>query len=67
MRLRIWSPQTRSVFGSASTLEVARSKQVGVKQRLRYFVPAGEGGRYYVQVAMSRPDAGAYTLNWVKR
>ena len=67
VRLRLWSPQTRSVFGSASTLEVARSKQVGVKQRLRYFVPAGEGGRYYVQVAMSRPDAGAYTLNWVKR
>jgi hypothetical protein len=67
VRLRLWSPQTRSVFSAASKLEVARSKQVGVKQRLRYFVPAGESGRYYLQITMSRPDAGAYVLNWAKR
>ena len=66
-RLRLWSPQTRSVFGAASKLEVARSKQVGEKQRLWYLVPAGESGRYYLQVTMTRPGAGAYILNWAKR
>jgi len=67
VRLRLWSPQTRSVFGAASKLEVARSKQVGAKQRLRYSAPAGESGRYYLQVTMTRPGAGAYILNWAKR
>ena len=66
-QLRLWSPQTRSVFGVVSKLGVARSKQVGEKQRLRYLVPAGESGRYYLQVTMTRPGAGAYILNWAKR
>ena len=38
-QLRLWSPQTRSVWRRASKLEVARSKQAGEKQRLRYRVP----------------------------
>jgi hypothetical protein len=67
VRLRLWSPQTRSVFGAASKLEVARSTQTGAKQRLRYLVPAGASGRYYLQVTMSRPGAEAYTLRWTKR
>jgi subtilisin family serine protease len=67
VRLRLWSPQTRSVFGAASKLEVARSKQVGDKQRLTYVVPSGGKGRYYLQVTMSRPGAEAYTLRWSKR
>jgi len=66
-RLRLWSPQTRSVSGGSSRLEVARSKRVGAKQRLTYLAPAGEGGRYYVQVTMSRPGSGAYALSWTKR
>jgi subtilisin family serine protease len=66
--VRLWSPQTRSVFGvSVKRLEVASSRQVGTRQGLGYAVPAGKGGRYYVQVRMQRPGAGAYTLRWAKR
>jgi hypothetical protein len=67
VRLRLWSPQTRSVFGAASKLEVARSKGVGAKQSLSYLVPPGGSGRYYVQLSMVRAGAGPYTLRWTKR
>ena len=66
-RLRLWGPQTRSVFGAASKLEVARSKRVGAKQQLSYLVPPGGSGRYYLQLAMVRAGAGPYTLRWAKR
>jgi subtilisin family serine protease len=66
VNLRLWSPQTRSVFGAANKLEVARSTRVGATQRLSYLVPAGESGRYYLQVTVTRPGAGAYTLSWKK-
>ena len=66
-RLRLWSPQTRSVFGAASKLEVARSTTVGAKQRLSYLVPPGGSGRYYVQLSMTRAGSGTYTLRWAKR
>jgi subtilisin family serine protease len=64
VRLRLWSPQTRSVFGAAGKLVVARSTGAGAKQRLSYAVPAGKGGRYYLQVAAAGPGATAYTLSW---
>jgi hypothetical protein len=67
MRLRLWSPQTRSVFGAAKKLEVARSNGIGAKQSLSYLVPLGASGRYYVQLSMVRAGAGAYTLRWTKR
>jgi subtilisin family serine protease len=67
VNLHLWSPQTRSVFGAANKLEVAHSARVGAKQRLSYLVPADERGRYYLQVTMTRPGAGAYTLSWTKR
>jgi subtilisin family serine protease len=68
VRLHLWSPQTRSVSGAPSRkLEVATSRRVAAKQRLSYLAPVGKSGRYYLQVAMERPGAGAYTLRWAKR
>lgn len=66
-QLRLWSPQTRTIFGvSSKKLSVASSTRAGAKQRLSYVVPAGKGGRYYLQVKIARPGAGAYTLSWTK-
>ena len=66
--VRLWSPQTRTVFGAAvRKLQVASSRLVGANQGLGYVVPAAKGGRYYVQVTLQRPGAGAYTLRWAKR
>ena len=39
----------------------ARSSASGISCR------AGASGRYYLQVTMTRPGAGAYILNWAKR
>src|SRR5262249_40895161 len=42
--MRLWSPQTRTVYGaSAQKLALASSRQVGGAQRLGYAVPAGKG------------------------
>jgi hypothetical protein len=66
-QLRLWSPQTRTIFGvSSRKLSVASSTRAGSRQRLAYVVPPGKGGRYYVQVKIARPGAGAYTLGWTK-
>jgi subtilisin family serine protease len=66
--VRLWSPQTHTVYGaSVRKLEVASSKPIGAAQRLGYAVPAGKGGRYYVQVKLQRPGGGAYTLRWARR
>jgi len=67
VQLRLWSPQTRSIFGAANKLEVAHSTRVGATQRLSYLVPARENGRYYLQITMTRPGSGAYALSWTKR
>jgi subtilisin family serine protease len=65
--LRLWSPQTRSIFSASSKrLSVARSSRVGATQRLSYVVPAAKGGRYYLQVRIAQPGAGAYTFAWAK-
>ena len=64
LRLKLWSPQTQSVFGASRTLQVARSTVTGARQRLSYAVPAGKGGRYYLQVRIVRPGATGYTLSW---
>jgi subtilisin family serine protease len=63
--LRLWSPDTRSVFATASKkLQVARSRHTPAGWRLSYVAPAGEGGRYYLQVTTKLPGSGAYSLNW---
>ena len=67
LSLHLWSPRTRSIFGASSRLEVAKTGAVGAKARLAYLVPAAKGGRYYLQVAIEKPGAGAYTLTWARR
>ncbi len=64
--LRLWSPQTRSVFGASNKLSVARSTRVGAAQRLSYVVPVAKSGRYHLQVKIARPGTGLYTLSWKK-
>jgi subtilisin family serine protease len=66
-QLRLWSPQTRTIFGvSSGKLSVAHSTGAGARQRLSYLVRAAKGGRYYLQVRIARPGSGAYTLSWTK-
>ena len=67
VRLRLWSPQTRTIASAATRLTVAKTTAAGSRQKLAYLVPAGKGGRYYLQVAISRPGSGQYTLRWTRR
>jgi hypothetical protein len=68
LALRLWNPQTHSISVAPSRkLTVAKTRGAGVKQRLVYVVPAGKGGRYYLQVTISKPGAGAYILRWARR
>ena len=53
--------------GAATKLTVAKTTAAGARQNLAYLVPVGKGGRYYVQVAISKPGAGQYTLRWTRR
>jgi hypothetical protein len=66
LSLHLWSPQTRSIFGASSKFDVARAA-ASAKPRLAYVVPAGKGGRYYLQLSIAKPGAGAYTLSWARR
>jgi subtilisin family serine protease len=67
LELRLWSPQTRTVFGSVSRkLSIARSTQPGPRQRVGFTTPAGKGGRYFVEVRIVGPGSGPYTLTWAR-
>ena len=68
-RIYLWRPGTRtlnSLTALAGNLRVARSRQVGVSQRLGFQVPAGRGGFYYLQVKLEAEGAGPYTLSYAK-
>jgi subtilisin family serine protease len=65
-QIDLWGPRTRTVSGVSATRALARSTRVGATQRLSYVAPTQNGGRYYVQVSVSRPAAGAYALSWAK-
>ena len=65
LQLVLWSPQTRTVFSTASrSLAVARSARQGASQRVSYAVPRGKGGRYFVEVKIVAPGSGRYSLSW---
>jgi hypothetical protein len=67
LQLRLWSPQTRTVYGSASRkLSVARSTLPGARQRVSFTTPLGKGGRYFVEVRIVGPGSGPYTLTWAR-
>jgi subtilisin family serine protease len=64
-QLVLWSPQTRTIFGTASrNLALARSVRQGPNQRVVYTVPRGKGGRYYLEVKLAAPGSGRYALSW---
>jgi subtilisin family serine protease len=64
VQLRLWSPQTPSLFAGYRKLNVARSLRAGARQALGYAVPRGKGGRYYVEVRIALPGSGPYSLTW---
>ena len=67
LQLRLWNPQTRTVFGSVSRkLSVARSTQPGARQRVSFTTPAGRSARYFVEVRIVGPGSGPYTLTWAR-
>ncbi len=62
----LWKPETETVEGLRipTTLRAAQSARIGVQERLAYTAPAT--GWYFVEVKMSAPGAGPYTLSYVK-
>lgn len=65
--LFLWKPGTRRVVGSAvdRRLLAAQSKSPGSFERIR--VRALESGWYFLEVKVSDPGAGRYSLNFRKR
>ena len=66
--LLLWGPQTQSVNTLTDlAFRVARSTKPGSSQRLAYKAPRGAGGRYYLEVKITEPGSGLYTLKFSKR
>ena len=66
--LLLWSPQTQSVNTPVDlAFRVVRSTKPGSNQRLAYTVPRGAGGLYYLEVKITEPGSGRYTLKFLKR
>ncbi len=65
-KVLLWKPETETVEGLRipTTLRAAQSARIGVQERLAYTAPAT--GWYFVEVKMSAPGAGPYTLSYVK-
>jgi subtilisin family serine protease len=68
VNLALWKPGTRSVQGllAKSRNLAARSAGPGNRERIRRY-RSRKTGQYYVEVRISRPGAGAYTLSISKR
>jgi hypothetical protein len=68
VELLLWSPQTQDVTSHpAAGTPVAQSTKAGSQQALAYRVPLGRGGVYYLEVTITAPGAGRYTLGFSKR
>ncbi len=65
--LFLWKPGTRRVGGSAvdRRLLAAQSKSPGSAERIR--VRARESGWYFLEVKVTTPGAGGYSLNFKKK
>jgi Subtilase family len=65
--LFLWRPGTRSVGGFAADrrLLAGQSKSPGSAEKIR--VRARESGWYFLQVKVTSPGAGSYSLNFKKR
>jgi hypothetical protein len=65
--LVLWKPGTRQVEGLSLKLQTQRATQSagqGPNEQLVYRVPAG--GWYYLEVKLSTPGSGPYTLRYTK-
>jgi subtilisin family serine protease len=68
MNLLLWSPHTQSVTNFADTsLLVAKSLKPGASQGLAFRAPHAGAGLYYLEVKVTAPGAGRYTLSFSKR
>jgi hypothetical protein len=68
MNLLLWSPHTQSVTNFADTsLLVAKSLKPGASQALAFRAPRARGGLYYLEVKVTAPGSGRYTLNFAKK
>lgn len=67
VNLFLWNPGTRRVGGSAvdRRLLAAQSKSPGSAERIR--VRARETGWYFLEVKVTTPGAGSYSLNFKKK
>jgi serine protease len=65
--LFLWSPQTQTVTSATSPNRIAESLKPGAQQAFAYRVPRGRGGLYYLEVKITAPGAGRYTLGFTKR
>ncbi|HET7856546.1 MAG TPA: S8 family serine peptidase [Gaiellaceae bacterium] len=63
--LFLWKPGTRRVTGFPDQRRLAASATVGTQRRIRYRAPAR--GWYYLQVKITGPGAGRYTLRYFKQ
>ena len=67
--LALWRPGTKHVEGLSVALQqmrVQQSARPGSSEQIRYTPPARGGGWHYLQVKISTPGAGSYTLSFSK-
>jgi subtilisin family serine protease len=68
INLLLWSPHTQSVTNFADTsLLVVKPSKPSASQALAYRVPRAAGGLYYLEVKVTAPGSGRYTLNFTKK
>jgi hypothetical protein len=66
--LFLWSPRTQTVTSPASSsYRLAQSTKAGPQQSLAYKVPRGRSGLYFLEVKITAPGSGRYTLGFSKR
>jgi hypothetical protein len=66
--LLLWSPQTLSVNAPVNAgVVLVRSGKPGTAQRIVFNVPLGQAGVYFLEVKISLPGSGPYTLTFAKR
>jgi hypothetical protein len=67
VNLLLWKPGTSTVQGLAPRRGLAaRSARPGSRERISGYRVA-KGGRYYVEVQISKPGSGAYSLSFSRR
>jgi subtilisin family serine protease len=64
-KLFLWKPGTKRVGDFADQRQLAARATFGEVRRIRYRAPAR--GWYYLQVKITAPGAGTYTLRYFKR